>query len=853
MAVSGLGSFDEPIVLSDDEDATHVENELNRWNDSPSSSTQNSPVATDYVAYPPQSTLAPAPIHTAAAASKKRKRQECAVASGSVPSTLERRGKKKKQKQKAHQDPGHPGKSTPESVLQYELRNTPARQWTTSRMGADPYHPTDTTNEHVAMRSITAVDTRHPIGAPPYWSLDQARGYYEQYHAQHSSALYTSHDGPSRCLPSGDTTYPPLHPPPPPAPPSSRIPKCTSTAPRSLFDPVSSSVYLSQQDAPYGEVSSTLEESLRRLHDLSASLMAKTGSSATSTTVPLPVLPHTELDKRKIGRLNDTANAAHFDLKSPTLLPSPQPTLSFPVTGRTIVLAHLPKKFRNMDFVTKWARRFGVVARLELEPKPGKALVEYEQTAHAKAAFTSLRLRGEGREHIRVYWYKGTASSLSGLAVATDIEEGEIEEGEVVEVANVPVTTKPKKKKKGKKKAQAVERRLVDLVPVAPYQPTHDRTGQSFPSQVAARSVQAPFLPPRPPLEERFSDAPLIDTTGEEEMDMDSEDDYLEQLSVTSSPPLLTTVLAVPLSEADIQDWEVDMDVALSSPAAGFAQLPSPTTSQHASFRGSRSSSLSSADERRTSLAVSPLEPREPGQPHLATKPTELSNGQPAASTSVGSSATPEPATPDTLSLGPALASIIVSNSESIVSSVAKAMPSSHNSAINLDDLAVSFITETIQGVTALPPSPPKLPAPVSAHPLPSKPPSPTAPVFEPRTAPPAMSLSTPTPPQLSESVQLQARKKRLEQHITASKELLAKIAVAKTKSEKMMFMRLLKERQLAMDNDLRSGPASPSTPGARVAPATPTPVSKSTPFRWPQTAREMIIDISDSESDGAL
>lgn len=30
MAVSGLGSFDEPIVLSDDEDATHVENELNR-------------------------------------------------------------------------------------------------------------------------------------------------------------------------------------------------------------------------------------------------------------------------------------------------------------------------------------------------------------------------------------------------------------------------------------------------------------------------------------------------------------------------------------------------------------------------------------------------------------------------------------------------------------------------------------------------------------------------------------------------------------------------------------------------------------------------------------------------------
>lgn len=30
MAVFGLGSHDEPIVVSDDEDATHVENELNR-------------------------------------------------------------------------------------------------------------------------------------------------------------------------------------------------------------------------------------------------------------------------------------------------------------------------------------------------------------------------------------------------------------------------------------------------------------------------------------------------------------------------------------------------------------------------------------------------------------------------------------------------------------------------------------------------------------------------------------------------------------------------------------------------------------------------------------------------------
>ncbi|OJT13715.1 hypothetical protein TRAPUB_9751 [Trametes pubescens] len=52
------------------------------------------------------------------------------------------------------------------------------------------------------------------------------------------------------------------------------------------------------------------------------------------------------------------------------------------------------------------------------------------------------------------------------------------------------------------------------------------------------------------------------------------------------------------------------------------------------------------------------------------------------------------------------------------------------------------------------------------------------------------------------------------------------------------------------MDADLNGGHAPPSTPGASVAPATPTPAPKATLFRWPQTARELIIDISDDEDD---
>ncbi|KAH9940324.1 hypothetical protein B0H21DRAFT_665170, partial [Amylocystis lapponica] len=76
------------------------------------------------------------------------------------------------------------------------------------------------------------------------------------------------------------------------------------------------------------------------------------------------------------------------------------------------------------------------------------------------------------------------------------------------------------------------------------------------------------------------------------------------------------------------------------------------------------------------------------------------------------------------------------------------------HSAASLDDMAISFITETIQTV---------------------KPPPPKAP---------------------SEKMQLAAKQKRLEQQIAESKILMAKLSSARTKGERDQIMVTLREQR---------------------------------------------------------
>ena len=562
-------------------------------------------------------------------------------------------------------------------------------------------------------------------------------------------------------------------------------------------------------EVPPRPISAALDDSLRRLEALSASLLTVSAKAPAPTDKGhAPAL--IDNDKRRIGKYEDRSKNGFFDFTAVTHVDPPSSDLPMPLATRTVVLAHLPKKFRVRTFVEAWARRFGTYLRLELDPKAGKALVEYSNPSAANAAFSSAKLRGDGKEHIRAYWFRGPSTSLfvTPTAPATaEVEEGEIEEGEVVEI--VP-SSKAKKKKKAKKKAQGLEDRITE--PSLSLQSMLSTSSSAL--SVASTDAPRPsghLL--RPSLEERFSDVPVVvDGVWEEEMDLASEDDYPLETSLVS-PQLVATTIISHSEGGTLEDWEADMDVEVLSQVdlcSPRRALGGETPSWTIPSKRPRSPSVDDLEEHRPNPFKKVLESRhaELEVPVAKTQPPSASRPSTSvASNSSATSATPEPATPSDLSAGADVAISIVGHVEPIVyeakepASIVPPPTKEKGSEMNLDDLAVSLIKESIRAavprstppVPSLPPRPVVVPLPSPS--LPPKPVTPTtSPVMFSTPASPAPSAST--TPQGSQAAQLLAKKQRLEEYITTSKRLLAQISAAKTKAEKDSLMRQFKEKQ---------------------------------------------------------
>ncbi|OSD05134.1 hypothetical protein PYCCODRAFT_1443471 [Trametes coccinea BRFM310] len=831
MAIYGIGSYAEPIVVSDEEDATLVENELNRWNESPSSSIyEYSP--THEVVTPSLTHVPPQP---GARVTIFARRQACTsryISRIRSVSGRTRRARKQNPRKDANGHSSQP-RAGPSSLGMH-------RQYT--RLGSDGWSEDDFS--YPSRAAPPTFSTRYPHAQsfaapaartmPTYWSSD-----------------LDAHAGSDQLPPYCSSSY--------------QVPA-----------------------APF----SALDDSLRRLEALSASLLAMSATAPVPLTAPKATAqPPADPDKRQIGKHDDEGSFSSFDLSASTLLPPLNPGLPSPRPFRTIVLAHLPKKFR----------RFGTAVRTEIDSRAGKALIEYARPSDAEAAFTSMRLRGEGKEHIRVYWYQGFATMLSLAASAStpqlpvEAGDGELEEGEVVEHAVAPV--KPKRKKKGKKEKHSPVSQLQLAEPVVATNtaPSWSPAPASVSRQVSAiggGSSNCAVPASRPTLEERFSDAPAAqDGVWEEEMDLGSEDDYWPERS--PSPALVATTIEPSPGVMDVEDWEDDMDMDMSSPVRDvepgmpawasrgdtFAEPPQRT------LKRPRSPSLdvvapprpgpgpASVEARRLELEVAMRENR--------TGPIASSSNSTVESSS-GISTTPEPATPSDWSVdigmaagtaAPSVAQIDGREVMALSSPVKDGKP-----AFDLDQLAESFIAESIQAVNvSVAPSNPRSPSPPAVVRSPARPicppPLPCPSLVEPSTLssrsttstrqPPTMSsvrpgpsmskVTAPSASSSSEATQLLAKKNRLEQFIATSRSLLAKIKAAKTQEEKNSLMRILKEKQRAMDAELPGVAASPPTPVARVATVTPTSTSKAKLFRWPDTPREVIIEVTDDEADGAV
>ena len=463
---------------------------------------------------------------------------------------------------------------------------------------------------------------------------------------------------------------------------------------------------------------------------------------------PLPPTQNLPL-KRIIGMPypdpgNKDATYASF---AKILSPLPDP-------ARTLIMVMLPKKFRTPAFATNWARSFDksrgpkVPPRVEVDLRAGKTLVEFKTPELAQAAWGSPRLPvGDGKEHIRVWWYH-------------EIEEGEIgEEGEIIQTPP-PLSKKEKAKAKAAgalPPAQPILPTVNNNIPVQPLagpSNTSSKPGQgahipvppssppkpipSMPTSFVLSATSPPFIPsssiplapsrPSPLLYLDTASKPInpplpsatsttFSVTGEESMDLS--DDGLEDSHAPASRKLpysftnngADTSTSTLVADTSIASQASSSSTATSSPVLPSLPIEKPIPRAPASHRAALLAKQKLLEE---SIAQTKKE--------LAAKHTHEPS-PPKAS----------PPTPpqDTQSAETALRQrIIESRKKRLASAASVPPPTSHplppkpappmastvtKTSVSLDALAVSFISETIHTAavsvptTTLPkkPSPP--------------------------------------------------------------------------------------------------------------------------------------------------
>ncbi|RDX51767.1 hypothetical protein OH76DRAFT_1481280 [Lentinus brumalis] len=1042
MSVHSSGSYVEPIVVSDEEDAAFVENELSRWTDS-SNSSSNTPTYNPYTSYftpvesPSSPTLpraapitAPAPVPAPAeplVSGQKRKWTDMREpgTSGQPYHQQENHGggKKKKKQKKERQAQQRAAASKPQRTAPAP----PAMDANFTDFSSFPFmqqNPYDAFYPY-GMGYAMPMDA-YQSGTPafvspeeeyrptdgPLWNPSERPSMLSAlatpwYPPNTSYSRYESHSEPSSA--SRPQVRPPTPPPDLPSPPIATArahpaEQLTSSPASNAPPPLDLSSMLSQ---PFD---SSLSERLKQLEAISASLLALANgqgpSQQPSSSLPAdpihlppvepppirrepppssrivpeiaPVRPPGESLKRLIGMPEDKGNNGYFDLKMPNLEP-PAPTAPIPpVAEFTLVMAHLPKKFRTTHFVMSWAKRHGTPVRVVVDTKNGKALVEWVGARAVESAFTSMRLRGDGKEHIRVYHYRGDQPppprpppSQGAVKVEKEIEEGEIEEGEVIEVGG----KSKKKRNKGKKKALDLEQRLSQPVIPAPPPAAEARPPPphfaglgdidlaavlSAVSRVQAFATPTPTpTETRPQLIDRFTDPPAVVPTRaeaeaeeEEEMELESDEDGEKLSPLPSAPPPVTAARSTESSDYQEEDMDLDeedgasagdadvdedegymhMDMDMSSPSPSPqsealpslpippvpTEEPSPSSPQHAIELPHHEATVKVAspppDPAPQTLEQDDVAAAKDARRHkleeaIARTKAELAMRALATSSrtslvsSTGSSESPEPMTPvDSPIVGHVEVAFASARHHAVdditrkEASVEKAAVVVKTEADALDDLAASFISETLHAAAASP----AIASPTSAAAVGTL----TAPA-QVATAPAAVTVPAPKPTApvlipLSEE-QKQIKQKKWFELVTTSKSLFGKIAAAKTKEEKDLLMRLLRAKTKAADDlkrEIDSGmvvipsathaaSTAPSVASTATASATPTPVpssrmSSATPTpapigpptptgtstapqkrktspptgapapsfsgRWPETAREMMIIVSDDE-----
>ncbi|CAL1699065.1 unnamed protein product [Somion occarium] len=517
--------------------------------------------------------------------------------------------------------------------------------------------------------------------------------------------------------------------------------------------------------------------------------------------------------KRIIGMPSDSdLNDKHSTFPS-KLSPLPDPS-------RTLIMGMLPKKFRTQSFALTWSMSFDkspppkVPPRIEVDPKAGKTLIEFKTVQLARTAWGSSRFPpGEGKEHIRVWWYH-------------EIEEGEIgEEGEIV-----PEPTPAPKKEKVKAKGISTgppRSQLPGIAPIAPFVPTMREEALRIRTNLGSFASR-----------QQSATSTTFSVFGEEAMDLGSDDGFedrkpttslafpaernlmeassssdssttlISDLSMTSQASSSSTALSSPVSLVKAAFTPIEISSAESSSLSmSTSQMPlrAPTpTPQDSSLATSKPTIPLDAKQAvlarqkeleariaqsRKEIAARTAESRAPS-PKVGSLPTTSASDMPAAIIPTDQ----VPLVSDTTSAEEELRKLVVKSKSRVKTATGHsvtpsevtsgaastaATPTISKSSVNFDALAVSFITETIQTVAA--------PAAVKAVPAP-------------------VPLS-----KLSERELLNEKQKILERHIAESKVLMDRLQAARTKTEKDIVLGELRECRRTMEDAIKNFSQTPA------------------------------------------
>ncbi|KAJ7064785.1 hypothetical protein C8F01DRAFT_1128179 [Mycena amicta] len=479
-----------------------------------------------------------------------------------------------------------------------------------------------------------------------------------------------------------------------------------------------------------------------------------------------------------------------------------------PNPARTIVMEQLPKTHRTRDFIKTWSK--GACGAhpvyFAVDPQSAKALVEFATAELARKAWASPKISAPGQpikgkpraDLIRVWWYR--VEGVGAGAGVGELEEGEIEGDEEEREISLPPsepTALVKKETKKERKARLAKDRALKLAKTQP---------QSADSSV---SILPPVVYPEPPILLHRDSAAYPTPVWPMDPNWASNADTASTMPTGFaqwSAPMDTSAdwnnfrlpaLSPSISSLQAAHLETDVDADMDLDAA--APLPL-SLSRVASSTSDRSSAGAPAASANQGSMTPPLEPRAmknaPKGPSfvkrsLLARQKELEGRIAKGKLELEAKGIPMdmPPTQDTASMEDNLRQLVLKSQKSKLKAPilpfadsapviipapppAESTPSSGGSshsitppptvtisALSFDDMAVSFITETIQNLVP------------GAMPM----------------RPPAKSTG------LKE--ELAAKQRLLEADIAETKLLMTQLRSAKSKQEKERILGLMREK----------------------------------------------------------